>query len=421
METTRTEITGESHVGIGVGRTHHEVVIIGGGTGGITVASQLLRAREGMDIAVIEPSTEHYYQPLWTLVGGGIYPKERSRRSEISVMPDGVEWIRERATHVDPDRQIVETGSGRKVGYDFLVVAPGLTIDWGGVKGLKETVGRNGVCSIYDYEQAEVVSQMLHEFEGGEAYFTSPATPIKCGGAPQKIMWLADDLWRRRKVRDRTEITFATAGTVIFGVPGFKEALEELVEEREIHTLFEHHLVEIRPEQREAVFAPLAPDGETEVRSYDLLHVTPPMKAPDFVSGSTLAHAEGESKGWMNVDIHTLQHPDYPNVFGVGDVAALPTAKTGAAVRKQAPVVAGNLLRVADGGTLGDDASRYDGYSSCPIVTGYGRLILAEFGYDNEPMPTFPFDQTKERRSMYILKKYGLPPLYWNLMLKGRA
>lgn len=420
MERTTEKEQERGHVRLGVGVERHRVVIIGGGTAGLTVAARLLRASES-DVVVIEPSDHHFYQPFWTLVGAGIVPKEKSVREEASVMPSGAHWVRDRVTRIDPDHNLVETEGGKKIGYDFLVVAPGLEIDWGGVKGLEENIGREGICSIYGYEEAETTWRMLHSFRGGDAIFTSPATPIKCGGAPMKIMWLADDLWRKEGVRDRATVTFATAGTVIFGVEGFKQTLERMVVEREISTLFEHHLVEIRTGSREAVFEPLVEDEDVKVLPYDLLHVTPPMDAPAFVRRSPLAHQEGPSKGWLNVDIQTLQNPDYPNVFALGDIAALPTAKTGAAVRKQAPTVVQNLLAVASGATLNGEAKHYDGYSSCPIVTGYGRLILAEFGYENVPQPTFPFNQAKERRSMYLLKRFGLPWMYWNLMLKGRA
>lgn len=407
-----------------IGPQRHRVVVIGGGAAGITVAARLLHASNRLDVTVIEPSSDHYYQPLWTLVGAGVFPKERSRRSESSVMPRDTTWIRDRVVHVNPDRNLVTAASGPPIEYDFLVVAPGLAVDWDGVKGLRGSLGRGGVCSIYGYDQAEVAANALQSFTGGTALFTSPATPIKCGGAPQKIMWLAEDLWRRRGIRDDADIAFVTAGTVIFGMPDFRETLERLLVERNIRTLFQHHLIEIRPDTKEAVFeATEATDknGDVRVMHYDLLHVTPPMKAPDFVADSPLAHPAGESKGWMNVDVHTLQHPKYQNVFGLGDVAALPTAKTGAAVRKQAPVVVENLLKVAEGTTPAALPARYDGYSSCPIITRYGRVLLAEFGYENVPMPTFPFDQAKERRSMYLLKKYGLPFLYWHLMLRGRA
>ncbi len=397
----------------------HQVVIIGGGTAGITVAARLFKALPDADVAVIEPASHHYYQPLWTLVAAGVFPKEASQRTEDSVMPKKATWVKERATAIDPERQTVTTET-QTIGYDYLVVAPGIQIDWDGIDGLPEALGHDGVCSIYDYRQAEQTWHTLQAFRGGKAIFTSPSTPIKCGGAPQKIMYLADDLWRRNGVRDGAEISFATAGSVIFGVRGFKETLEQVARRKDIHLHFLRDLVALRPETHEAVFRVMGEDRE-EVLPYDLIHVTPPMSAPDFIKQSPLVLTEGPMKGWLDVDHYTLQHRRYPNVFGLGDVAGLPTAKTGAAVRKQAPVVVHNLKAVMEKGRLDARAATYNGYSSCPLVTGYGRLVLAEFAYDNEPDPSFPFDTTRERHSMYLLKKYGLPFLYWNLMLKGRA
>ncbi|MEW6297874.1 MAG: FAD/NAD(P)-binding oxidoreductase [Thermodesulfobacteriota bacterium] len=391
----------------------HQVVIVGGGTGGITVAARLRRTSKDLAIAIIEPSAKHYYQPLWTLVGGGVFPKEASEREEASVVPPGVTWMRDAVTEFDPENNTALTRDGKQVSYDFLVVAPGIQIDWDKVKGLREAIGRGGVCSNYAYEYVDATWESIRNFRGGNAIFTMPNTAIKCGGAPQKIMYLADDYFRRTGVRDRARVIFASAGSGIFAVKKYAAALNRVIARKGIETLYQHNLIEIRPQHKEAVFQRL--DTNTEVvLSYDLLHVTPPMSAPDFVKRSPLAN----EAGWVEVDQYTLQHVRYPNVFSLGDASSLPTSKTGAAIRKQAPVLVKNLLAAAQGKPL---PARYDGYTSCPLVTGYGRLILAEFDYDLQPRETFPFDQAKERYSMYLLKKYGLPALYWHGMLKGRA
>lgn len=392
---------------------HHRVVIVGGGTAGITVAARLRRARRGLDVAIVEPSEQHFYQPLWTLVGGGVFAKEVTLRAEASLIPKGATWVRDAVAEFRPDDDLVVTRAGERIGYDVLVVAPGIQIDWGRVKGLEEGLGRDGVCSIWSYEQVERTWQFIREFKGGTAVFTFPNTPIKCPGAAQKIMYLADDHFRRAGVRDRSRVIFASAGPRIFAVEKYAAALERVIERKRIETLFRHNLVEVRPGTREAVFEQLD-TGETVVLPYDLLHVAPPQSAPDFVKGSPLAGVNG----WLDVDRHTLQHPRWPNVFALGDASGLPTSKTGAAVRGQAPVLVENLLAALHGRAL---ASRYDGYTACPIVTGYGRLILAEFDYDGKPKETFPFDQSKERYSMYLLKKRGLPLLYWRGMMRGRA
>ena len=303
--------------------------------------------------------------------------------------------------------------TAESIGYDHLVVAPGIQIDWGEVEGLKEGVGSDGICSNYDYRTVDYTWECLRNFRGGTALFTNPSTPVKCGGAPQKIMYLADDHFRRSGVREESRVVFASALGAIFPVPRYARTLEEVIARKGIETLFGHDLIALRPEARQAVFR-RTETGEEVTIPYDMIHVTPPMSAPDFIKRSPLADAAG----WVDVDKDTLRHARYPNVFGLGDASNLPTSKTGAAIRKQAPVVVENLISAMKGEPL---AARYDGYTSCPLVTGYGKLVLAEFDYDKNPQETFPLDQSQERRSMYLLKKYGLPALYWHGMLRGRA
>ncbi|MET0385597.1 MAG: FAD/NAD(P)-binding oxidoreductase [Polyangiales bacterium] len=390
---------------------HHAILVLGGGTAGITVAARLLRADRGLDVAIIEPSATHDYQPIWTLVGAGVFPKESARRDEASLIPSGARWIRDAVTAIEPDRNRVRTGSGRYVTYDWLVVALGIQLDWAKIDGLPEALGRDGVCSNYAYESVDSTWRFLRGFRGGNAIFTFPATPIKCAGAPQKIMYLADDLLRRSGVRERSRVIYAAAGPAIFGVKHYRGALEAIVARKQIETLFRHDLIAIRPQSRQAVFRHLDTQAEVTL-PYQLLHVVPPQSAPDVVKQSPLANADG----WVEVDKHSTQHVRYRNVFALGDNASLPTSRTGAAIRKQAPVLVQNLLAQRAGRPL---EARYDGYASCPLVTGYGKLILAEFDYDGQPAETFPFDQRKERYSMYLLKAHALPALYWHGMLRG--
>ncbi|MCY8542311.1 FAD/NAD(P)-binding oxidoreductase [Bacillus haynesii] len=391
----------------------YSIVIVGAGTAGISVAARLVRISKKLKgrIAIIDPQTKHYYQPLWTLVGGGAAKKEESERDLASLIPAGVDLIADAVTEFRPNQNTLLTKQGTIVSYDYLVAAAGLQIDWDGVKGLKDAVGKNGVCSNYSYHTVDSTWENIRNFKGGTAIFTHPDSPVKCGGAPQKIMYLADDYFRKSNVRDQSDMIFASAKSTIFDVTKYANALEKVVRRKDIQTMYKRNLIEIRPDSKEALFEHLE-TGEQEVFTYDLLHVTPPMKAPSCIKESALADAGG----WVDVDPYTLQHKKFANVFGIGDCANLPTSKTGAAVRKQAPVVVRNLMSLIKGSSL--DA-KYDGYTSCPLVTGYNKLVLAEFDYHKVPQETFPFDQSKERFSMYLLKRRLLPIMYWNGMLKG--
>lgn len=394
-------------------KDHYQVLILGGGTAGITVAAQLRRKLKTYDVAIVEPSTKHYYQPLWTLVGAGVFPKEQSERAESAFIPKGSDWIREYVAEFHPEQNYVVTREGRKIGYDFLVVALGIQIDWGKIPGLREGIGSHQICSNYSYHQVDYTWECVRNFQGGTALFTMPNSAVKCGGAPQKIMYLADDAFRRSGVRDKSQVIFASAQGSLFAVERYRNTLEKVAARKGIDVRLKQNLVELRPDQKVAIFEHVDTRERTTI-PFDMIHVTPPMSPPDIIKTSPLAN----EAGWVEVDKFTLQHPRFANVFSLGDCSGLPTSKTGAAIRKQAPVLVRNLIAAIQGQPL---QAKYDGYTSCPLVTGYGKLVLAEFDYEGRPQETFPIDQSKERLSMYLMKAYALPRLYWNGMLRGRA
>ncbi len=418
---------------------NYQILIIGGGTAGITIAAQLKRKDSKLQIAIIEPSDKHYYQPAWTLVGGGTFDFKETERNEADFIPAGVDWIKDKATGIFPEKNEVTTASSGSFSYDYLIPVPGLVMAPELLPGLPEALGKGVVCS--NYTDPEHTWEVLQNFKGGNAVFTQPTTPIKCGGAPQKIMYLAEDYFRKQGIRDKTNVLFATPGTVIFGVPDFAKTLNKIIHDRNIIFKPFYAPVNIDGEKQEITFQYSKPGesnctimegnvlgeeltGAMEIKvHFDMLHLAPPQTAPKFIQESMVSIQEGPSKGWIDVDIHTMQHKRFSNIFSIGDVAALPTAKTGAAIRKQAPVLVDNLIQLIKTGKIGQES--YEGYSSCPIVTGYGKMLLAEFKYDNvrdsDPLISKFVDTTKEQYSMWLLKKYGLPFMYWNLMLKGKA
>lgn len=399
-------------------KSHYQVLIAGGGNGGISVAAQLLRKQPGLDIAIIEPSDKHYYQPAWTLVGGGDFDINDTVRSEADYIPEKATWIKDKVAQFLPDENKVVLASGEAVTYDWLVVSIGIQLNWSAIKGLEGNLGKNGVTTNYLFNIAPYTFECFRNFKGGKALFTSPNTPVKCGGAPQKTMYLAADYFRKQGLLNQSDIHFYSGGTMIFGVKKYAETLNKVIQRYGIKTHFKHNLVEIRADEKKAVFE-TERDGEKVqvIENYEFIHITPPQSAPDVVRVSPLAVPDSPG-GWLDVDKGTLRHNRYKNVFGLGDNTSTPNAKTGAAIRKQAPVLVENLYRSITGQQM--DAM-YTGYGSCPLITGYGKLVLAEFDYNNEPMETFPFDQAEERWTMYQLKKRVLPWLYWNKILKGTA
>lgn len=392
---------------------YYQIVIVGGGTAGITVASGLLRKNQSLKgkIAIIDPAEYHYYQPLWTLVGAGVSSLKSSRKDMKSVMPEGVQWIKNAVSSFQPENNSIILGDNSVVSYEFLVVAPGLQINWSSIKGLKENIGKNGVCSNYSPDYVRETWRQISKFKQGNAIFTHPNTPIKCGGAPMKIMYLAEDYFRKHNIRSNANVIYKTPKDALFDVGKYNKELEKIVEERDIIVDYNYNLVEIDGDKKEATFEHIKTNDRKTI-DYEMLHVTPPMGPLRVLKESTLS----DSDGWVDVNPTTLQHKSYSNIFALGDASNVPTSKTGAAIRKQAPIVVNNLLQVMDNEML---THHYDGYTSCPIVTGYNKLILAEFDYNKKPKETFPFNQAKERRSMYIFKKDLLPKIYWYGMLKG--
>jgi len=397
------------------GPNHHQIVIVGGGAAGITVAAILKRRAPLTDIAIVEPSSDHYYQPAFTLVGAGVYPLAQTRRPEQSLIPVGVRWIRDAAQTFEPDSNTVRLKSGDALSYDYLVVCTGVKLDWSKVAGLAETLGKNGVCSNYSPAHVTYTWECLQKLRAGaQAVFTQPPLPFKCPGAPQKIVYLAADHLRRKGILKDCKLDYYVHAPVIFGVPFFARELMKVVARYGINVHFQHNLVAVDGPAKTATFEKVDDQnkGQRITVPFDLLHVSPPQSPPEEIKSSPLANAAG----WVEVNQNSMQHVRYANVFSLGDVASSPNSKTAAAVRKQAPVVVANILHL-----MGKTAIEggYDGYASCPLTTGIGKTILAEFIYGGKVTPTLPLNPAKEHLIGWWIKVTALPLMYWNYMLRG--
>jgi sulfide:quinone oxidoreductase len=394
----------------------HQVAVIGGGNAGISLAARLRRA--GLtDVGIIEPAETHYYQPLWTLVGGGCAPATESKRTEASVMPQGVGWIKDRAEQIDPDAQTVTTESGTHVHYDHLVVCPGIQLDWSAIPGMAESLDTPAVSSNYRYDLAPKTWELIKKMRSGTAIFTMPAGPIKCAGAPQKIAYLAADYWRQQGVLDVIRVILVLPTPGMFAVKVFADELERVVAHYGIEVRKNSEVTTVNPDTRTVTITDNSSDTTQEV-GYDLLHVVPRQSAPDWIKASPISDPDNPG-GYVQIDKNTMRHNRFDNIFALGDAGSSSNSKTGAAIRKQAPVVAANLQASLAGKPL---PASYGGYASCPLTTARNKMLLAEFDYTMKPVPSIPFiDTTHERRDMWYLKRRGLPAMYWNLILTGRA
>ena len=400
------------------GDAKFDVVIVGGGAGGVSVAASLQSRKSSLSIAIIDPADIHYYQPGWTMVGGGVFEASQTAKTMGSLIPRGVKWIKSAVAAFEPQNNAVILDGCRVVKYDRLVVCPGLKLDWSAIEGLEDTLGRNGVTSNYRYDLAPYTWQLVQELKEGRAIFTQPPMPIKCAGAPQKAMYLSGDAWFRNGRLKDIDIQFMNAGGVLFGVKDYVPALEQYIAKYNATCNFFHNLVSVDGEAKKATFQVAKPETDPELVTveFDMMHVCPPQVAPDFIRISPLADASG----WVDVDQATLRHKSFDNVWSLGDVMNAPNAKTAAAARKQAPVVADNIVADIAGRS---PIAAYDGYGSCPLTVERGKIVLAEFGYGGVLKPSFPsflVDGTKPTRAAWFLKEKMLPPIYWQAMLKGK-
>jgi eukaryotic sulfide quinone oxidoreductase len=396
---------------------HTPICIIGGGTAGANLVGHFKYQRGVLkkDIRVFEPSKTHYYQPSFTMVGGGIFKPEKCHVTTRSLIDDAVPITELSVQKVVPESSYLITEDGQHWTYDQLVIVTGINSTFTAIKGASEALNDENcpVGSIYDWQYAKKINQLVEQFKGGEAVFSEPLPPIKCGGAPQKIVFLSLDRWQKN--RDSINVSFWKPGGAVFGVPKYSDYLAQLHVEKKVDVKLFHELIEVKGKERIAVFKNVNTKEIIE-KKFDLLHVVPPHKPPKFIAESGLSDASGQ----VEVDKYTFRHTKYPNIWSIGDSANLPTSKTAAAIMSQSPILINNLLAVwRDGAKDNELPARYHGYTSCPIFVGGGKLLLAEFKYAGELDETFGFFQNKPRRFFYFLKAKLFPFVYFHMMKKG--
>ena len=404
-----------------------KIVIIGGGAAGISMAARLNDWLDEPDITLIDPSDRHFYQPGFTLIASGVYQPDEVWRKQEDCMPSGIKWIKDSVAAIDPNKNQVTTKNNGKIAYDFLVLTPGLQTNWEKVEGITQaTLGEGNAHSIYDFEGAQKTWKALQEFSktGGKAIYTDTYTKHKCGGAPKKICLLTDDYTRKQGTRDNADMHYYTASKELYDIPFFTPRLLKIYEERNIPINLNVRVKGVDTVAKQVHFEKIETVGDQKVytpfiEDYVFLHFT----APDFVREAGLGWTEGKlaAEAWVMVDKETLVHKTYPNIISLGDVAGIPTSKTSAAVRKQVPIAAKNLISLMEGK---EPEEKYDGYAACPIVTDYGHVLLCEFNYKKEPEISFPFnliDTSKEQRAAWWLKVHILKPMYFYGMLNGFA
>jgi sulfide:quinone oxidoreductase len=437
-----------------------KIVIVGGGLAGMSTAARLTHHLDNPDITVIEPGElATSYQPGQTLVGAGIWDKSEVVYKTDDFVPDGVEIIKEKAVEFDPQNNTVKTSGGKTAKYDIMIIAAGVKLDYGKIEGLgidqtitstgdhtpvSKVIGKNGLASIYYQQGSEDTWKEMQKFiadaKSGKkvkGVYTHPNTPIKCGGAPKKIMYLTDARLREAGARDNAELTFYPNGGKMFGIRDYHEAIVKQFEARDMKWHYKHNLVAVDPEKKIATFDKhwqekgeydadldeydmITKHEKVEV-PYDFMHITPPMKAAEEIANSPV----GSKKGWVPVNKETLQHVKFPNVFALGDIAAVPMGKTGGSARKQYKVVVDNVISVMEGK---EPTAKYDGYTVCPLITSIGTVMLAEFNWASKKLGSgknaalIPFlDPTEERWIWWLLKVYALKPMTQYGMLSGRA
>ncbi|WP_259456170.1 NAD(P)/FAD-dependent oxidoreductase [Alicycliphilus denitrificans] len=402
--------------------TKAHIVIAGSGLAGIAIAHRLHAMLDGARITIVDAKEVHNYQPGFTLVATGVWPVGKVIDRNADLQPAGVEWVKEMVAEFDPAANALVTTGGRRIAYDYLVVATGTHQDWAQIEGMDlKAIGSNGLASVYPGSDAAVATwAAMDQFraKGGEAVLTLPATPLKCAGAPLKMTFMVRDRLAQAGTLQNSRVTFYSALQNVFGVKAVNDNVLERWQALGVGVQFTLKLKAIDVGARRATFT--SPEGEATEVPYDFIHVVPPMRAPDAVKNSDLAWKDGPmaAGGWLEVDKDTLQHRRYKNVFGLGDINGTPRGKTAATVKKSAPLVAQHIVDVVAGREPGQ---KFDGYTSCPMIVREGSAMLIEFDYEGRLIPSLPMiEPLQESYFAWLMKVRMLKPAYM-AVLKGRV
>ncbi len=392
----------------------HRIIILGAGTGG-TLTANRLRREYGTDeatITVVDQDDQHVYQPGLLFVPFGLTRADDIVRPRHEQLHDGIGYHQSPIDRVDLDADTVHLGDGAELGYDLLVVATGAALVPEETEGLTGPGWGETVNTFYTLDGAKGLEQSLAHFEGGRLVINIVDMPIKCPVAPLEFAFLADWFFQDRKMRDRVEITYVTPLDAAFTKPVAAARLGGMLEERGIELVTEFNTGEV-----DGTGGRLVSYDEREV-PFDLAVIIPLHGGQPYVGRSP---GLGDELDFVPTDPNTLQTAARPNIFALGDATNVPASKAGSVTHFEGEVLVGNIVRFLAGETL--DGS-YDGHANCFIETGFGKAMLIDFNYDQEPVPghfpsTVGMPLLKESRLNH-LGKLMFQWFYWHALLPGR-
>lgn len=393
------------------GTDHAEVVIVGGGNAGISLAARMLREGAG-DVLLVEPSPVHRYRPLLNYVGAGEASPASLERPMASVVPDGCRWVKDAVDAVDPAARTLTTRRGRTIAYSTLVLCPGMIEDWGATPGLVEAYTAGWAGSTYVPSSAPLVWPALEDVTGGTVLFTVPPEPAPCGATALKPLLMACHTWQRSGLLADLDVVLVLPDEEALGVPDADEHLEAVLASYGVRVLRSARVARVDPVIRSVDIT--SSTGQHHLDDVAYAHVVPHYRAPHWVSESGLA--DGGRAGLVDVDPETLRSRRHGDLWAIGDAASIATRSSGGALRKQVKVLAHNIGAAAAGKKL----RSYDGLTVMPVTTSRNRLMLVEADRVGRRPRHAPLDPVKPRWSTWMFDRYVLPQVYFHRILKGK-